>query len=455
MINKKIIIIFVVVLLFVGVAYATGILFGDKPDVYSGSLHKGLIGHWALDSDGYNSNTERVTDKTPYENHGVNNGATLTTDQMGQSNRAMNFDGTSARITIADKDAWAGPEISMTFWVNTSDTGNQGLFCQDRYNGPCMSMISDRFLMFSNGSGCYKYSGTGYNDGNWHFLVGTVNASGIPCISVDGGSVLCDTPTSCNPLDNSVQPLYVGYSVYGYANASISDVRIYNRVLSTDEIDTLYYSYRPKASSGSLQKGLVFDMPLTSKWTKSETAGSEIMTDRTPYSNNAQNHGATVGSDFTIFDGSNDYMLSSSFGNIYLGKNVTVLAWVKTNISVQKGILQITHTGDNGLVLFTTGTTLRSFIRDLGGLNNYACGALPPDNNWHFVGFYSSPQVRGHIIDGDSTSCSTAGVPYTDSSGSLNIGLNYGYWNGSIGDVRVYNRTLSADEIKLLYDKGR
>jgi hypothetical protein len=29
------------------------------------------------------------------------------------------------------------------------------------------------------------------------------------------------------------------------------------------------------------------------------------------------------------------------------------------------------------------------------------------------------------------------------------------YWNGLIDDVRIYNRALSADEIKRLYNAGR
>ncbi|GAH94236.1 unnamed protein product, partial [marine sediment metagenome] len=56
-----------------------------------------------------------------------------------------------------------------------------------------------------------------------------------------------------------------------------------------------------KLMTGSLYKGLIFDMPLKIRYTKEETPGSEIMTDRTPYSNDGQNYGAVVGADYTSF----------------------------------------------------------------------------------------------------------------------------------------------------------
>jgi hypothetical protein len=92
----------------------------SKPKMNTGSIESGLVGHWALNSEGYNSVTGRVTDKTPYENHGTNSGATLTTDRMGQSNNAMNFDGVDDYVNVIPSTSYEVQNLSIGFWVNPS-----------------------------------------------------------------------------------------------------------------------------------------------------------------------------------------------------------------------------------------------------------------------------------------------------------------------------------------------
>ncbi len=75
MINKKIMIFIGVFVLILGIVLVSAYI--------TSSSQKGLVGHWALDAEGYNSATERITDKSGSENHGTNAGATLTTDRMG------------------------------------------------------------------------------------------------------------------------------------------------------------------------------------------------------------------------------------------------------------------------------------------------------------------------------------------------------------------------------------
>jgi sulfatase modifying factor 1 len=56
--------------------------------------------------------------------------------------------------------------------------------------------------------------------------------------------------------------------------------------------------------------------------------------------------------------------------------------------------------------------------------------------------------ANGKLINQASTS-----VKNTANNSPLTIGAEYnrGYWSGSIDDIRIYNRALSADEVKLLY----
>jgi hypothetical protein len=64
------------------------------------------------------------------------------------------------------------------------------------------------------------------------------------------------------------------------------------------------------------------------------------------------------------------------------------------------------------------------------------------------------------FVDGVSVASTQtfAGSLCTGSTANVNIGRradNQSYFNGTIDDVRIYNRALSADEIKRLYNMGR
>ena len=311
-----------------------------KPKMSTGSISSGLVGHWALNSEGYNSVTGRVTDKTPYENHGTNSGANLTTDRMGQSNGAMYFDGSNY---ISVPYSFGQPNtISISAWFKTTSNGiifdqHDSVYPPTAPSGviPVLWVLQNGSLRMEFWMGTIGaiYSSTNFSDNNWHQAVAVGNTN-IQYLYVDGALVGSRSGTLVQSWWE-LSTIGIGWSGgregYGsgwtYFNGSIADVRIYNRALSPSEISTLYNSYNTKVSLDSLQKGLVLDMPLISSATKSSTPGSEIMTDKTPYSNDGQNSGATVGSNSTSFDGVNDHVnISSTVNNIR-----TISFWMKTN----------------------------------------------------------------------------------------------------------------------------
>ena len=81
------------------------------------------------------------------------------------------------------------------------------------------------------------------------------------------------------------------------------------------------------------------------------------------------------------------------------------------------------------------------------------------DNRWHYVVGVRNGSIAKLYIDGkleDSTQLS--GTPDMSAAYNLTIGSDWnGYfpYNGSIDDVRIYNRALSATEVQQLYNMGR
>jgi len=109
------------------------VLFGNTPDKgnmsVSSSYQSGLVGHWALDNESYNSATNRTTDKTPYSNHGTNYGANFTTDRMGHSNSAMYFDGVNDYVNLSSSNFNGGKDvISVSLWINQITLHQHSLF---------------------------------------------------------------------------------------------------------------------------------------------------------------------------------------------------------------------------------------------------------------------------------------------------------------------------------------
>ena len=87
----------------------------------------------------------------------------------------------------------------------------------------------------------------------------------------------------------------------------------------------------------------------------------------------------------------------------------------------------------------------------------YSYTMKPPTisiGQWSFVAVTLNGTTLTFYVNNVSNSLTTAGTPNA-SAGTIYIGDfgNAGYhFNGSIDDVRIYNRALSAAEIKAIYD---
>jgi hypothetical protein len=412
----------------------------------------GLVGHWILDEDNYNPATARVTDKTPYQNHGTNSGANFTTDRMGQSNGAMSFNGTNNYILINNMNKSLVNNLTISLWVKPNTADKKVILNWANSIGSSSPWIyfqrenSTTVSWYLNGN--YNIFISNINNNEWYNFILTYNGSSWNSFTNGINSGAYVGPIGSYPT--GLISLGTGY--WGYLNGSIADVRLYNRTLSQTEIKSLYDSYNSKYSLDSLQKGLILNMPLTSSATKSVTAGSERMTDKTPYSNDGQNNGATVGSSYTNFDG-NDYIDLPN--NIGYTSNFSAFAWFK-HLGNPPGDYHIVFGGGELEISITPSGEIRTGVyTSLRYVSNHGSGLR--DGNWHLVGFTFNGTSKRSYIDGNYVGGMDVSGTLTSSFSNRRIGRfgsdpTYGM-NGSIADVKIYNRTLSDSEIKLLYDR--
>jgi len=216
----------------------------DNTNILSDSIKNGLIGYYRfmgnfLDSSGTNNNGILV------------NNATFQPDRFGETDHAIRLN--SSNDIIATTNAFSDPEnFSYSFWFKTGASGqfigfNNG---QEQHGG-----IWDR-VVFLDQNGLlnyYVYDGTNHylktsisaEDNQWHHCAVTQSGVGAK-IYLDGIQVALDL--TIKNAQNSTGYFRIGGIQSGSNNnpslisnvGSISEVRIYNRVLSSNEIGYLY-----------------------------------------------------------------------------------------------------------------------------------------------------------------------------------------------------------------------
>lgn len=238
----------------------------------------------------------RAADATPYANDGVVYGAAYTTDQKGQSNRAMDFDGTDDYIDLKSGKLSEDNKGTITAWVKM-DSGTTGaVFGYGGTSGGNWPLFragisgNEIFLGTRVNGSDYEYTNaqTTLTNGTWYHLAWVSDGS-TWYLYVNGqsesytmgfgtaGDWFYDITEASGPK-TLIGAWFDGNSYQNRIDGAISDVRIYNRALSAAEVDAIYNSYRPKASYGSLAKGLVGEWSLQSR---GEVMGANAETDGT------------------------------------------------------------------------------------------------------------------------------------------------------------------------------
>ncbi len=221
---------------------------------------------------------------------------------------------------------------------------------------------------------------------------------------------------------------------------------------------------------------------LVAFWPLDETSGNTAA-DASPNGLSGTAHNANiidgVSGKARSFNGLTSYIEVPQNGLLNLTSGITIMLWAKIDPTESEGFLinkrlqsdvncQINYDIKYGLAAgqpflafqYGTGCTTGNnyMISNLTGLN---------DNNWHHLAFslqFGSPTTAQWVVDGaqktgqwthwNGSSGGGNDLPPTNSY-PLEIGRQLstspGYFNGSLDQVRVYNRTLDVSEITQIY----
>jgi hypothetical protein len=204
----------------------------------------GLIAKWSFNNG--NANDEIGT------NDGTVTGASLSTDRFGNPNMAYDFDGVDDYISFPS-DIYFDGAFTVSAWANIRTVQS---WCRllDFGNGSNSDNVLLAFSGASSGNfvaevigGGQLYSNTTFPLNNWTFICVTLDSDNI--LSIYENNVLSSSMLVSLMPQNIIRTLnYLGKSNWGfdaYADGQIDDVRIYNRALSTSEIDDLFNEPNP------------------------------------------------------------------------------------------------------------------------------------------------------------------------------------------------------------------
>lgn len=438
----------------------------------------GLVAWWTG-----NGNT---LDLRSRNNGTLQNGATFTTGQVGQS---FLFDGVNDSI-----DSLASPNPVLNFgsnnftveaWVKTSSSGTARTIYGNGYNiNPLvlMRIESDnraRFIIRDNAGVALDVLGTttNLNDGVWHHIAG-IREGTTARLYVDGVQQNSASNGAFDQINSVCNFAFIGGfrsdsvctspANEAFFNGSIDEVSVYNRNLSTAEIQSIFNSSttgkcQPTATIAPSGLGSLFSGDAT---TSSTNNNLFLLSTGTPGFAIGK-----VGQGFNL-DGIDDDYHNSFMHNVinFVSGSYSIELWAKPNtLSGTKTLISqrsiIPPNPNLGYALFcnssgfwkadftdTTNTVISAVSSTPATTGSFTHLTMVIDRGTNQLRLY----VNGVLQSQQSFTAGNTGVanPQMTIGASESGGVRSDFFNGVIDEVSFYNRAITQNEITSIFNAG-
>jgi hypothetical protein len=416
----------------------------------SDNLDAGLVGYWPF-------NGPDVAGNVAYDRSGQGNNGTMVNSPLkviGKVGQGLQFlgPGVDTYISVPHKSSInLTSSMTLTFWVK-----------------PASNITYDwtRLMEKNYSTGYYIGSGTGTNDisywlndtevfdtadnvlsvGKWQHLAVTFDdASNEVILYIDGNSHTVTSYTGT--ITGNTSALQFTESGNRCFNGTMDEVRIYTRALSADEVKRLYNIGKGVSTAASQQNkqtlGLVgywtFDGPDISGTTAYDRSGQG----NNGTINGPVKAGGKIGQGLNFSQNTHRVTMSGpDLGNTY-----TLSAWFNIRSFPSSWSSLISQDNNNAFCLSNT-NKVSFYYSSTDHLNNTAINF----NQWHHAAVVTNSGNVTFYLDGAADGTAT-GAPALNLR-YIGTDVSQDTLDGKIDEVRVYNRALSADEIKALYNQA-
>jgi len=474
----------------------------NTTEVGPANLNSGLVGWWTFD--GKDMSAGKALDRSGNGNTGtLTNIATSTFYTQGKVGQAFNFDGVDDSVNLGSPSSLnLSGAMTISAWIKASTVAVGAATIFGSYDGVQNIEYAFEFnrtagrLGFVQGNGGFNL--TRKNNTNlvanlwYHVAVVRTGSTGNWTLTFYVNGVSDGAPTETfNP--GTLQTVSIGSlgGVSEFSPGTIDGVRVYNRALSATEVSELYnlgtatHVNTTEVGPANLNSGLVgwwtFDGKDMSAGKALDRSGNGNTGTLTNIATSTFYTQGKIGQAFR-FDGVDDFInLNSSASAFNFSGGATISCWFKGTSDTANVFYSLTdgNAGNNYHTIYIGGNISGSIDNEIISVDHLSGGveklyaftdATRSDifnGKWHLITTVYDNVATKIYLDGVSKSI-TVGKGTNDgnagglsSASKLNIGMNdsggtqTGFLNGSLDDVRVYNRALSATEVQRLYNLGR
>jgi hypothetical protein len=479
----------------------------------SDSLEEGLVTHYTFDGKDFDwSALRQLRDRTGlgsdcYLDPSAEHGTSTVPGVIGQAYRFSSS-------TITDDDDMfvcnqtpitalqfgASTDFTIAFWLN-GIVNDPSWFTIQNYGwgsaegGWRIQITSSGRLLVNLDDGTTDVLSTDdalrMRSNQWYHVVITFDRDGNMTRYID--AVQSGTADSIATVGDVTPPVVNTMTLSTGSNGNpgdytMDDFRIYNRLLTQEEIARLYGLGNTTRVGATVVTNPKLEEGLVGHWTFdgeqiNYSLGTAELRDRSPYGH----HGNWVSHASTTAPGAigrGIYLDSTGYGRITATTDlsptaITYAAWVKRRGTQEFYAKIIYETWNNnsgptfgsGLVLnqLEVDSSMAALVIGIAGAQHrlYSYPGMVPDETWtHIVGTYdpsaSAPQMNLYINGTLASSTTATGAIAYDTTGAdddVLIGSAYfasasQAFVGVVDDVRMYNRALSPAEVRRLYELG-
>lgn len=478
--------------------YGTNSANAAKLDIISSGITPSSVGseekgpgpilYWKFDE----GTGTTANDSTSSNNYGTLNGPSIQSEENCYLGKCLRFDGINDYVSRAySSDTELDPSsnsFSVSAWIKHTSTISGTDTILARSNG-AVNGIGYKLYMNSSGYICFGIdddatsfpedsacSAASYADSRWHFIEAVKSGTSSITLYVDGKQVAQDTSISATGSLSGTSPtLYVGIDGDGSSNpwdGFIDEVKIFSYAKTGAQVLGDYNSKggsdQASATFGSNDGETALSNGLIGYWklnegtgtSTSDSSGNNVtgtLTNSPSWTNSAKFGNAVS------FDGSagpNADVIDLGDQAAFELNTLTISGWIYRSGSCQFNTCPIFSKGMTNNLGYSLETVvsgsekLRFTIND--GSQTVTGATTITSNTWHHVAATMDGKnirlyVNG-ILDADTAQFVTPNYgSETAKIGNRNDNAAVTF-NGSIDDVRLYNRALSSREVRFLSD---